>query len=57
MIKPRKVHAQPLQAIPVEGEVVLIDGVATALTPEAAEETAPRLLEAAQEAKRQREQD
>jgi len=40
----------------VDGEVVLRgpDGVAVSMTPEAAEETARRLLKAAEEARRQR---
>jgi hypothetical protein len=42
----------------VDGEVVLRgpDGVAVSMTPEAAEETARRLLESSEEARRQRAQ-
>ncbi|HEY0625980.1 MAG TPA: hypothetical protein VGD10_04525 [Allosphingosinicella sp.] len=48
-------HDQPSQVIAESGEVQMDgpDGIAAALTPEAAEETGRRLLEAATEARRQ----
>ena len=48
--------AQPSEVIAEEGDVLVEgpDGVAVSLTPDAAEETARRLVEAAAEARRQR---
>jgi len=46
-------YAEPMRVQMVEGEVVVLgpDGVAVSLTPEAAEESARRLIDAAREAR------
>ena len=48
-------HAQPSDVAAEEGEVLIEgpNGLALAMTPEAAEETARRMLQAALEARRQ----
>ena len=50
------VFGEPSEVIVEEGEVIVVgpDGVAVTLTPDAAEETARRLAEAAAEARRQK---
>lgn len=47
-------YAEPLRVVASEGAVVVLgpDGLSGALTPEAAEESARRLLAAAREARR-----
>ena len=48
-------HAQPSEVIAEQGEVLVEgpDGVAVSLTPDAAEETALRMIRAAADARRQ----
>lgn len=52
-------HSQPSFVVAEQGEVLVDgpDGLATALTPDAAEETGRRLVQAANEARLQRNQD
>lgn len=54
---PRSGYASPSDVSAEQGEVILEgpDGVAVTLTPDAAEETARRMLDAAAEARRQTE--
>jgi hypothetical protein len=49
-------YDEPTKVTPVDGEVTLDgpDGIAVSMTPEAAEETAERLIEAAGRARAQR---
>ena len=51
-------HGEPSEVCAEQGEVIVEgpDGVAVTLTPEAAEETARRMIEAAGEARRQAEE-
>ena len=48
-------HSQPSEVTAEQGEVIVEgpDGVAVSLTPEAAEETGRRMIEAASDARRQ----
>ena len=52
-------HAHPSSVSAEEGEVLVDgpDGVAVAMTPDAAEETGRRLIDAAAEARRQTDED
>jgi len=54
-MSPQKGYANPSDVSAEQGEVILEgpDGVAVTLTPEAAEETARRMLDAAAEARQQ----
>ena len=56
MLKCKEALSEPLEAVPVEGEVVIFGtgAGATAVTAEAALETCKRVLAAAEEALRQR---
>ena len=54
MLKPREAHAEPLTAVAVNGEVVVIGAVTAAFTPECALETSRRVMQAAEDAIRQR---
>lgn len=51
----KKPFSEPMTAQPVDGEVVVLgpDSVGVALTPDAAEESARRLVEAARQARTQ----
>ena len=48
-------HSQPSDVVAEQGDVIVEgpDGVAVTLTPEAAEETARRMMQAAEDARRQ----
>ena len=54
-MKPSSAYQEPSAPVPVDGDVLLWGpaGVAFSMTPDAAEETAHRLLEAARQARSQ----